>query len=84
MSHIIERCDVLDVLEESSRLHRPVSVQLKGGQRFVDQARDVVTEAEAEWVVFRDHDRVLIDDIASCGPAEPPPEASYRGKPIMG
>ena len=83
MSHIIERCDVLDVLEESSRLHRPVSVQLKGGQRFVDQARDVVTEADAEWAVFRDHDRVLIDDIASCGRAEPP-EDSYRGKPVVG
>ena len=83
MSHIIERCDVLDVLEESSRLHRAVSVQLKGGQRVVDQARDVVTEADAEWVVFRHHDRVLIDDIASCGPAEPR-EDSYRGKPVMG
>ena len=43
-----------------------------------------MTEAEAEWVVFREHDRVLIDEIASCGPAEPRPEGSYRGKPIMG
>ena len=79
MGHIIERCDVLDVLEESSRLHRPVMVQLKDGHQFVDQARDVVTETEGEWVVFRGHDRVLVDDIASCGPA-PPNEPSYRGK----
>lgn len=79
MSHVIERCDVLDVLEESARLHRSVQVQLKDGRHFVDRARDVVTADDGEWAVFRDHDRVLIDDIASCGPAEPP-EASYRGK----
>jgi hypothetical protein len=30
-------------------------------------------------VVFRDHDRMLVDDIASCVPADPP-EATYRGK----
>jgi transcriptional antiterminator Rof (Rho-off) len=79
MSHIIERCDVLDVLEESSRLHRQVQVQLRDGHHFVDQARDVVTADDGEWAVFRDHDRVLIDDISSCGPVEPP-ETSYRGK----
>ncbi|MBV9921986.1 MAG: hypothetical protein JOY78_14185 [Pseudonocardia sp.] len=79
MSHVIERCDVLDVLEESARLHRQVSVQLKNGRHFVDQARDVVTAEDGEWAVFREHDRVLIDDISSCGPTEPP-GTSYRGK----
>ncbi len=79
MSHIVERCDFLDVLEESARLHRQVQVQLKDGRRFVDQARDVVTADDGEWAIFRSHDRVLVDDIAFCGPAEPP-EPSYRGK----
>jgi hypothetical protein len=79
MGHIIERCDVIDILEESARLHRPVAVELKGGGHFVDETRDVVTGDDGEWAVFRTHDRVLIDDIASASPAEPP-ESTYRGK----
>jgi transcriptional antiterminator Rof (Rho-off) len=79
MGHQLDRCDVIDVLEESARLHKQLSVTLKGGGHFVDEARDVVTEDDGEWVVFRDHDRMLVDDIASCGPAEPR-EPSYRGK----
>jgi hypothetical protein len=79
MGHIIDRCDVIDVLEESARLHRRVRVTLKHGHHFVDETREVETTPDGEWAVFRDHDRILIDDIASAGPAEPP-EATYRGK----
>jgi hypothetical protein len=79
MGHIIDRCDVIDVLEESVRPHRRVLVTLKHGHQFVDETRDVETTPDGEWAVFRDHDRVLVDDIASAGPAEPP-ESSYRGK----
>jgi hypothetical protein len=82
MGHIIDRCDVIDVLEESVRLHRRVSVTLKEGRHFVDQTRAVETTPDGEWAIFHDHDRILIDDIASAGPAEPP-ENSYRGKPQM-
>ena len=78
MSHIIDRCDVIDVLEESTRLHRRVLVTLKSGRHFVDETRAVETNPDGEWAVFRDHDRVLDDDIASAGPAEPP-ESTYRG-----
>jgi transcriptional antiterminator Rof (Rho-off) len=79
MGHIIDRCDVIDVLEESARLHRRVLVTLKHGHQFVDETRDVETTPDGEWAVFREHDRILIDDIASAGPAEPR-EATYRGK----
>ena len=79
MGHIIDRCDVIDVLEESARLHRRVRVTLKHGQHFVDETRAVETTPDGEWAVFRDHDRILVDDIASAGPAEPP-ESTYRGK----
>ena len=79
MGHIIDRCDVIDVLEESARLHRRVLVTLKHGHHFVDETRAVETTPDGEWAVFRDHDRILVDDIASAGPAEPP-ENSYRGK----
>ena len=75
----MDRCDVIDVLEASVTTKRPVTVELKGGGRFVDQARDVVTEQEGEWVQFRDHAQVAVADIAFCAPAEAP-ESSYRGK----
>jgi transcriptional antiterminator Rof (Rho-off) len=75
----MDRCDVLDVLEESVTLRRVVAVELKGGRRFVDQARDVVTADHREWVQFRDHGEIAVDDITSCAPAEQP-EASYDSK----
>jgi Rho-binding antiterminator len=79
MGHLLDRCDVIDLLEESARLGRTLIVELKGGRRFVDQARDVVTEDHEDWVVFRDHDRVRVADISFCGPPDTP-EPSYRGK----
>jgi len=79
VGHVVERCDIIDVLEESARFRRPVAVTLTDGHHFIDQVRQVLTEADGEWAVFRMHDRVLIDDLASCTPAAPP-EASYRGK----
>jgi len=75
----MDRCDVIDVLEESVTLKRPVTVELKGGGHFVDQPRDVVTADDGEWVKFREHDQMLVDDIAFCAPAEPT-AASYNGK----
>src|SRR3954471_8121507 len=53
VGHLIERCDFIDMLEESARLHRPLIVELKDGRSFTDEARDVVTESSgeewAEW-----------------------------------
>jgi transcriptional antiterminator Rof (Rho-off) len=79
MGHLMDRCDVLDVLEESVTLRRPVTVELKGGGHFVDQARDVITADHQEWVEFRDHAQVAVADIAFCAPAEPH-EPSYASK----
>jgi transcriptional antiterminator Rof (Rho-off) len=79
MGHLMDRCDVIDVLEESVTLHRPVAVELKGGKQFVDQASDVVTDDHQEWVRFHQHEQIAVDDIKFCAPASPP-EASYRGK----
>ena len=79
MGHILDRCDVLDVLEESEKVHRPLTVTLKGGGHFIDQVRTIETDGDGEWAVFRAHDRIRVNDIAFCGPAEPP-ESTYRGK----
>jgi hypothetical protein len=79
MGHILDRCDMLDVLEESARMRRALVVELKGGHRFVDEVREVLSDDSGEWAVFRGHDRIPVDDISFCGPAEAP-EPSYRGK----
>jgi len=72
MGHLIDRCDVIDILESSVKLRQAVTVELKNGGKFVDRAKDVVTEPDGpEWVQFHDHDRVIVDDIAFCAPVEP-------------
>jgi hypothetical protein len=80
VGHLLDRCDLIDILEESVRLHRPVMVELKDGRSFVDEARDVTDGAAGDWAIFRLHDRVPLGEISFCGPAEPPAN-SYRGKP---
>jgi hypothetical protein len=65
MSHEYSRCDFIDVLEESVTTGGEVSVNLRGGQHFVDHVRDVVTEKGEDWAVFRDHDRIAVSEIAS-------------------
>jgi Rho-binding antiterminator len=72
MGHIIDSCDVLDILEESVTLGRPVAIQMQGGRSFTDQVKDVVTEAGADYVDFRDHGRVAVADIRSAARAEQP------------
>ncbi len=66
------RCDFLDVLEESVTIHKPVQVELKDGERFVDQVNNVVTEAGEDFVQFAVHGRVPVSRIARC---EPSPDA---------
>ncbi|HVX94146.1 MAG TPA: hypothetical protein VHK47_04465 [Polyangia bacterium] len=73
MSHQIERCDFIDMLEEAAKMHRPVAVTLVGQTRFADDVRDVVTEDGEDYAEFRDHGRVALTDILECawtGPAE--------------
>ena len=81
MGHILDRCDMLDVLEESARMRRAVVVEIKGGHRFVDEVREMVSDDSGEWAVFRGHDRIPLADISFCGRAAPQ-EPSYRGKHI--
>ncbi len=66
MSHNVERCDFIDMLEESAKMHRPVAVTLRGDTRFADDVRDVVTEEGEDFALFRDHGRVAVSDILDC------------------
>jgi hypothetical protein len=81
MGHLLDRSDVLDVLEESARLKRPVYVELRGGTAFTDQARWVVSEDGQDWAVFRIYDTIPVSKIAFCALARVR-ELSYSGKMI--
>jgi hypothetical protein len=57
MGHLLDRRDLLDALEDSAALKRPVIVEFKAGER----------------AVFRAHDRIPVSDIAFCSPATQEP-----------
>ena len=60
-----DRCDILDVLEESVTTGRTVAVELTGGKQFVDLVRDVVTSGGEDFAEFKDHGRMAVNDIRS-------------------
>jgi Rho-binding antiterminator len=66
MSHLIERCDFIDMLEESAKMRRELAVTLRGQTHFADSVRDVVTEAGEDYAIFRDHGRVAVREILDC------------------
>src|SRR4051812_15567172 len=55
MGHLIDRCDFIDMLEESVTTGGKVAVSLHDGQHFVDQVNDVVTQEGQDWAVFQEH-----------------------------
>lgn len=59
----VGRCDFLDVLEEAVLKHRPVAVQLREGESFIDEVVDVVTEKGDDFAVFKSHARVSVGSI---------------------
>ncbi|MFP2925935.1 hypothetical protein ACLESO_12100 [Pyxidicoccus sp. 3LG] len=67
----VGRCDFIDVLEEAVLFRRPVAVQLRAGDTFIDQVVDVVTEQGDDFAVFRSHARVPVGDILAVT-REPP------------
>jgi Rho-binding antiterminator len=79
MGHVLDRGDILDILEESVTSGRPIAVELRSNKRFVDQVSDVVTQDGQDWAIFKTHEPAPISDIHSCGRAEPW-EPTYAGK----
>ena len=61
----VDRCDILDVLEESVTTGRTVAVELSSGKHFVDLVRDVVTTNGLDYAEFKDHGRLAVDEIRS-------------------
>jgi Rho-binding antiterminator len=66
----VGQCDFIDVLEETVLRRRPVAVQLRAGETFIDQMMDVVTEAGTDFAVFRSHPRVPVREIAAVSRSE--------------
>jgi predicted RecB family endonuclease len=71
MTHQIDRCDFIDMLEESAVTGLAVSVRLKNGDHFVDEVRDVTTSDGTDWAIFRQHGQIAVNDIRDCVRAEP-------------
>ena len=67
----VGRCDFIDVLEEAVLRRRPVAVQLRAGEAFIDEVVDVVTEQGDDFAVFRSHARVPVGDILAVTREEP-------------
>ncbi len=79
MSHDVDRCDFIDMLEESAKTHRTLVVTLRGAAHFADQVRDVVTEQGEDFALFREHGRVAVREILDCV-WNAPRESTYDGK----
>ena len=72
MGQAMDRCDVLDVLEEAATLGRPVTVALNDGTQFVDEVRELVTREGEDWAAFQKHEVVAVSQISSCSPTSRP------------
>ena len=73
MAHQIDRCDIIDILEEAVTTGRAVRVELTGhesateaAKRFVDHVRDVTTSDGEDYAVFKEHGRFAVSEIRKC------------------
>ena len=68
---VLGRCDFIDVLEEAVLRRRPVAVQLREGDTFIDRLVDVVTEGGDDFAVFAFQGRVAVSEIVAVTRREP-------------
>jgi Rho-binding antiterminator len=76
---MLDRCSIIDMLEEAVVTRRAVAVELRSNKRFTDDVRDVVTRDGEEWAIFKHHEEVPVSDIHFVARAEPI-EPTYAGK----
>lgn len=79
MGHEVDRCDIIDVLEEAAKLGGEVKVKTAGGDSFVDAVRDVTTEGGEDFATFRTRGRLAVSSIQDCTRARPV-QPSYDAK----
>ena len=79
MAHRLDVGDVIDMLEESAMLRRPVRVSLRDGRIFEDRVQEIVKWQGEDHVVFHDHELTPLHAISGIQRARPP-EMTYDGK----
>lgn len=81
MGHRLDIGDVIDMLEESAMMRRPVVVQLTGGRIFEDRVQEIIKWNGEDHVVFKDHELTPLSSISSVRRSRPP-ELTYAGKRV--
>jgi len=79
MGHRIDVGDVIDMLEESQMMKRPVEVELRDGRVFEDRVQEIVKWQGQDHVVFKDHELTPLHAISGVRRGWIP-EATYAGK----
>jgi hypothetical protein len=79
MGHRYDIGDVIDMLEESAMMRRPVVVSLSDGRVFEDRVQEIVKWENEDHVVFIDHELTPLSSIKTVQRARPP-ELTYDGR----
>ena len=79
MGHRLDVGDVIDMLEESAMMKRPIVVHLSDGRIFEDRVQEIIKWQGQDHVVFHDHELTPLNAISSLQRARPP-EMTYAGK----
>lgn len=79
MGHRLDVGDVIDMLEESAMMKRPVQVTLSDGRIFEDRVQEIVKWQGEDHVVFHDHELTPLGAISAVQRGRPP-EFTYAGK----
>ena len=81
MGHRYDVGDVIDMLEESAMMRRPVVVSLSDGRVFEDRVQEIVKWEGEDHVVFKDHELTPLSAISNVQRGRPP-ELTYDGRHI--
>jgi hypothetical protein len=79
MGHRFDIGDVIDMLEESAMMRRPVVVHLQDGRQFEDRVQEIIKWDGEDHVVFKDHELTPLSAIHTVQRSRPP-ELTYAGK----
>ena len=81
MGHRYDVGDVIDMLEESAMMRRPVVVTLSDGRVFEDRVKEIIKWEGEDHVVFKDHELTPLHHISNIRRGRPP-ELTYAGKRV--
>lgn len=67
----VGRCEFIDVLEEAVTLRKRVEVELRSGEVFTDEVKDVITRDGQEFVRFVERGELPLSEVLGCRNARP-------------